>query len=89
MVVTSLAVCAAGLWLLSTVDAATTVPWGVLGPLAVFAVGMATFTAPVATAAMSALDDRDQGWYQAWTAPTRGRCRQPPSQLHSPSPWRC
>ena len=52
---------AAGLWLLSTVDAATTVPWGVLAPLAVFAVGMATFTAPVAAAAMSALDDQDQG----------------------------
>jgi CubicO group peptidase (beta-lactamase class C family)/MFS family permease len=61
IVVTGLAVYAAGLWLLGTIDAATTVPWGVLGPLVVFAVGMATFTAPVAAAAMSAVDDQDQG----------------------------
>jgi hypothetical protein len=51
----------AGLLLLSTIDAATSLPWGVLGPLAVFAVGMATFTAPLGAATMSALDDADQG----------------------------
>jgi Na+/melibiose symporter-like transporter len=45
LVLTGLAVYAMGLWLLSTVDAASTVPWGVLAPLAVFAVGMAAFTA--------------------------------------------
>ena len=61
VVVAGLAVYAGGLWLLSTVDAAATVPWGVLAPLAVFAVGMATFTAPLAAAAMSSLDDEDQG----------------------------
>jgi hypothetical protein len=33
----------------------------VLVPLAVFAVGMAAFSAPLAAAAMSALDDEDQG----------------------------
>jgi len=61
VVVAGLAVYAGGLLLLSTVDAAVTVPWGVLARLAVFAVGMATFTAPLAAAAMSALDDEDQG----------------------------
>lgn len=61
IIMTGLAVYAAGLWLLSTVDAASSVPWGVLAPLAVVAVGMATFTAPLSAAAMSALDDEDQG----------------------------
>jgi EmrB/QacA subfamily drug resistance transporter len=61
VVVAGLAVYAAGLWLLSTIDARSQLPWGVLAPLAVFAVGMATFTAPVAAAAMSGLDDEDQG----------------------------
>jgi MFS family permease len=61
VVVAGLATYTAGLWLLSTIDASSAVPWGVLGPLAVFAVGMATFTAPLASATMSALDDEDQG----------------------------
>jgi EmrB/QacA subfamily drug resistance transporter len=61
VVVAGLAVYAAGLWVLRTVDAAATLPWGVLVPLAVFAVGMAAFSAPLAAAAMSALDDEDQG----------------------------
>jgi EmrB/QacA subfamily drug resistance transporter len=61
LVLTGLVVYTMGLGLLSTVDAATPVPWGVLAPLAVFAVGMAAFTAPLAAAAMSALDDREQG----------------------------
>ena len=60
VVVAGLAVYAAGLLLLSTI-AATTVPWGVLAPLGVSAVGMATLTAPLAAAAMSALHDEDQG----------------------------
>jgi hypothetical protein len=59
--VPGLTVYVAGLWLLSTIDASSTVPWGVLAPLVVFAAGMATFTAPVAAAAMSGLDDEDQG----------------------------
>jgi MFS family permease len=59
--VARLVVYTAGLLLLSTIDAATSLPWGVLGPLAVFAVGMATFTAPLGAATMSALDDADQG----------------------------
>jgi EmrB/QacA subfamily drug resistance transporter len=61
VVVPGLTVYVAGLWLLSTIDASSTVPWGVLAPLVVFAAGMATFTAPVAAAAMSGLDDEDQG----------------------------
>jgi EmrB/QacA subfamily drug resistance transporter len=61
VVVAGLVVYTAGLLLLSTIDAATSLPWGVLGPLAVFAVGMATFTAPLGAATMSALDDADQG----------------------------
>jgi EmrB/QacA subfamily drug resistance transporter len=61
VVVAGLATYTAGLWLLSTIDTSSAVPWGVLGPLAVFAVGMATFTAPLASATMSALDDEDQG----------------------------
>jgi MFS family permease len=61
LVMAGLSVYAGGLWLLSTVDAGTTVPWGILAPLAVFATGMAMFTAPLAAAAMSALDDQDQG----------------------------
>jgi EmrB/QacA subfamily drug resistance transporter len=61
VVVAGLATYTAGLWLLSTIDASSAVLWGVLGPLAVFAVGMATFTAPLASATMSALDDEDQG----------------------------
>jgi MFS family permease len=61
VIVAGLAIYTAGLWLLSTVDAAATLPWGVLVPVAVFAVGMAIFTAPLQAAAMSALDDEDQG----------------------------
>jgi EmrB/QacA subfamily drug resistance transporter len=61
IIVAGLAIYAIGLWLLGTIDAATALPWGVLAPLAVFATGMATFTAPLAATAMSALDDQDQG----------------------------
>jgi MFS family permease len=61
VVVAGLVVYTGGLLLLSTIDAATSQPWGVLGSLAVFAVGMATFTAPLGAATMSALDDTDQG----------------------------
>lgn len=61
VIVAGLTVYTAGLWLLSTIDASSAVPWGVLLPLGVFAAGMATFTAPLAAAAMSALDDQDQG----------------------------
>ncbi len=50
-----------GLWLLSGVSRASPLPWGVLAPLALFAVGMATFTAPLAAAGMRALPETDQG----------------------------
>lgn len=61
VIVAGLAVYTAGLWLLSGVSATSTVPRDVLVPLGVFAVGMAIFTAPLAAATMSALDDEDQG----------------------------
>ncbi|HSJ45793.1 MAG TPA: MFS transporter [Euzebyales bacterium] len=61
VIVAGLVTYTAGLWLLSTIHASTTIPWGVLAPTAVFAIGMATFTAPLAAATMSALDDEHQG----------------------------
>lgn len=61
VIATGLAVYTAGLWLLSDVGSASTVPWGVLVPLAVVATGMAMFTAPLAVATLSGLDEADQG----------------------------
>lgn len=61
VIATGLAVYTAGLWLLSDIGSASTVPWGVLVPLAVVATGMAMFTAPLAAATLSGLDEADQG----------------------------
>jgi EmrB/QacA subfamily drug resistance transporter len=61
LVAVGLATYASGLWWLAGVDAATSLPLGVLGPLLAIAVGMATFTAPLAAQAMGALDEDDQG----------------------------
>jgi EmrB/QacA subfamily drug resistance transporter len=61
VIVTGLGVYTVGLWLLSHIHAGSTAPLDVLMPLAVFAAGMAMFTAPLAAATMSALDDEDQG----------------------------
>jgi EmrB/QacA subfamily drug resistance transporter len=55
-----LAVYTSGLWLLAGVHAGSS-PASVLARLAVFAIGMAAFTAPLATVTLSALDDTDQG----------------------------
>jgi EmrB/QacA subfamily drug resistance transporter len=55
-----LAVYTSGLWLLAGVHAGSS-PGSVLARLAVFAIGMAAFTAPLATVTLSALDDTDQG----------------------------
>jgi EmrB/QacA subfamily drug resistance transporter len=61
VIVAGLGVYTAGLWLLSGIHAGATVPRDVLVPLAVFAAGMAMFTAPLAAATMGALNDEDQG----------------------------
>jgi MFS family permease len=61
VIVLGLGVYATGLWLLGGIDASSTVPWDVIAPLGVFAVGMAVITAPLASAGMSALDEQDQG----------------------------
>jgi EmrB/QacA subfamily drug resistance transporter len=61
VIMAGLAIYTLGLWLLGDIDAAAVVPWGVLVPLTVFAVGMAVFTAPLAAATMNALADEDQG----------------------------
>jgi EmrB/QacA subfamily drug resistance transporter len=55
-----LAVYASGLWLLAGVHAGSSLG-SVLAGLAVFSIGMAAFTAPLATITLSALDDSDQG----------------------------
>jgi EmrB/QacA subfamily drug resistance transporter len=49
-----------GLWLLAGIGDGSSMPY-VLTGVGVFAVGMAGFTAPLAAATLSALDDRDQG----------------------------
>jgi EmrB/QacA subfamily drug resistance transporter len=61
LLVLGLVICTSGLWLLSNIHADAVVPWEVLAPLAVFAIGMAVFSAPLAAATMSALDESDQG----------------------------
>jgi len=60
-IVAGLAVYALGLWGLSGIGPATAVVPDVLLALAVMAVGMATFTAPLAAVTMSSLDETDQG----------------------------
>jgi EmrB/QacA subfamily drug resistance transporter len=59
--VTGLGVYTAGLWLLGGLDGAATLFPDVAVALGVFSLGMATFTAPLATVTMTALDDADQG----------------------------
>jgi EmrB/QacA subfamily drug resistance transporter len=50
-----------GLWLLSRIGPGSAVVPDVLFAVAVFAVGMATFTAPLAAATMGSLENADQG----------------------------
>jgi EmrB/QacA subfamily drug resistance transporter len=52
---------AAGLWLLSGIGAGSKLVPDVLSAILVFAIGMTTFTAPLATVTLGALDDADQG----------------------------
>jgi EmrB/QacA subfamily drug resistance transporter len=52
---------AVGLWLLSAIDATSRLVPDVVLAILVFAVGMATFTAPLAAATLASLDDADQG----------------------------
>ena len=52
---------AAGLWLLSSIGPASSVVPDVLLGVSIMAVGMATFTAPLAAVVMGSLDDADQG----------------------------
>jgi MFS family permease len=59
-IIGGLIVYAGGLWLLTGVGAGSSLTF-VLTGLGVFAVGMAAFTAPLATVTLSALDDSDQG----------------------------
>jgi EmrB/QacA subfamily drug resistance transporter len=56
-----LGVYALGLWLLSGLDASSRVVPDVLAGILVLAVGMAIFSAPLASATLGALDEADQG----------------------------
>jgi predicted MFS family arabinose efflux permease len=56
-----LGIYAAGLLLLSRIGPTSTVVPEVVAAILVFAVGMAVFTAPLATVTLSALDDDEQG----------------------------
>lgn len=60
-ILVGLALYTLGLWLLSRIGHGSAVVTDVLPALAVMAVGMATFTAPLAAVTLGSLDDTDQG----------------------------
>jgi EmrB/QacA subfamily drug resistance transporter len=60
-ILAGLALYSLGLWMLSWIGPASAVVPDVLMAVGVFAIGMATFTAPLAAITMSSLDDADQG----------------------------
>jgi EmrB/QacA subfamily drug resistance transporter len=60
-ILVGLGVYTAGLWLLSTIGSTSAIVPDVLIAVGVMAIGMATFTAPLAAATMGSLEDADQG----------------------------
>jgi MFS family permease len=61
LILAGLAVYAAGLWLLSLISPASAIVPDVMVGVGVMALGMATFTAPLAAVTMGSLDEADQG----------------------------
>jgi EmrB/QacA subfamily drug resistance transporter len=61
LILTGLIVYIVGLLVLRGIHAGSAVPWDIVAPVVVLAIGMAILTAPLAAATMGALDEPDQG----------------------------